>query len=381
MELLSIADMKWLAGYQGTPCVSMYMPAHRHHPDSDQDPIRFGNLLRDVETDLAARSMRRNDIAGLLAPAYALLQDSHFWRHQQDGLAVFLSADQFRAYRLPFTVAELATVSVRFHLSPLLPLFTNNGHFYILALSQNAARLFEGTRFSVGEVGLPDGAPVSLRDVIGDKEDQGLQAHAVGSPGSGKSVVFGQGGQAGTERKQVERYLNELDKALLPQLRANEAPLVIAGDVQLLPIYREVTNYSQVVDDGPRGNPEELKPEQLHAEAWPFVEGIFRSALETTLERYGALAGTGRTGSAVEETVQSALEGRVDSLVIPLDTKVWGEWQADEHRVTRHDQQLPDSLELIGFAAAQTVLNGGSVFAVDVSEMPENAEVAAVYRY
>jgi hypothetical protein len=36
----------------------------------------------------------------------------------------------------------------------LLSLFTGNGHFYILALSQNQVRLLEGTRYTVDEISI-----------------------------------------------------------------------------------------------------------------------------------------------------------------------------------------------------------------------------------
>ena len=88
----------------------------------------------------------------MLEPASKLLQDSHFWQHQSDGLAIFLSSNRARRYRLPLNFAELVVVADHFHISPLLPLFTGDGQFYILALSQNEVRLLLGTRYSVSEV-------------------------------------------------------------------------------------------------------------------------------------------------------------------------------------------------------------------------------------
>ena len=41
---------------------------------------------------------------------------------------------------------------------PLLPLLIGGGHFYVMALSQDKIRLFEGTRFSLDELAL-DGLP------------------------------------------------------------------------------------------------------------------------------------------------------------------------------------------------------------------------------
>ncbi len=88
----------------------------------------------------------------MLAPAILLLQDAYFWQHQSDGLAIFLSSNKIRRYRLPLNFEELMVVDDHLYIKPLLPLFTGDGQFYILALSQNKVRLLNGTRDSVSEV-------------------------------------------------------------------------------------------------------------------------------------------------------------------------------------------------------------------------------------
>ncbi len=47
---------------------------------------------------------------------------------------------------------ELLVITHRFHNKPLLPFFTNDGLFYIRALSQNEVRLLEGTCHSIDEI-------------------------------------------------------------------------------------------------------------------------------------------------------------------------------------------------------------------------------------
>ena len=51
----------------------------------------------------------------------------------------------------------------RFHLKPLLPLLTGDGRFYVLAVSQNAVRLLQGTRHSIHEI-RPELMPKSFAD-------------------------------------------------------------------------------------------------------------------------------------------------------------------------------------------------------------------------
>ncbi|MGL4648698.1 MAG: hypothetical protein ACRC1H_04770, partial [Caldilineaceae bacterium] len=153
MDHLTHDELKALAQVEAPYAVSIFMPTHRMGPDTQQDPIRFGNLLRTLETQLLAEK-RRPNVKEFLAPAFALLEDGEFWRFQQEGLAVYLTAEDFHAFPLPYTVEERLVVAERYFLLPLLGLFTGNGHYFILAVSQNQARLFEATRNSIGEVAL-----------------------------------------------------------------------------------------------------------------------------------------------------------------------------------------------------------------------------------
>jgi len=98
MNTLSKDELKRLAEEQAGLCVSIFMPAHRVGPETQQDPIRFRNLLRDAEERLIAEGLRVPDARKLLTPAQKLLADGFFWRHLSDGLALFLSPNVFRYY-------------------------------------------------------------------------------------------------------------------------------------------------------------------------------------------------------------------------------------------------------------------------------------------
>ena len=135
MDILRAHDLDRLAGAGPGPCVSLFLPTHRSHPGTDQDPIRLRNLLSRAGEQVASLGLRSPDATELLAPAEALLDDAAFWRSQSDGLAIFLRPGWFRAYRLPLELAELVSVGDRFHLKPLLPFFEKAG----LKLSPDAA--------------------------------------------------------------------------------------------------------------------------------------------------------------------------------------------------------------------------------------------------
>lgn len=69
------------------------------HPDNQQDPIRFRNLLKTMEESLRQNYSNR-DVRPLLEPFHALASNNGFWNHTLDGLAVLGTRDMFRVYRL-----------------------------------------------------------------------------------------------------------------------------------------------------------------------------------------------------------------------------------------------------------------------------------------
>jgi hypothetical protein len=385
MKYLTLDQIKELAQQVDSPSISIFLPTHRTGQDTQQDPIRLKNLLRDAEQHFLNSGMGPRAVNALLQPAQALLNDSYFWRHQYDGLAVFMAADDFHSYRLPFCVEELLIIAPSYYVKPVLPLFTNNGHYYILALSQNEVRLFEGTRHSVGQIDLPAEIPTSLNEALNlDEPEKQLQMHTGASPGGASSGMFhGQG--SGTEEQEVgiEHYLSLVDSGLKDIFHEQQAPLVLAGVDYLLPIYRRVSEYAHIMPEGITGSPEHLLPEALQEQAWPIIEPYFRQETEKIAAQYQQLAGTDKAADNVEEVVAAAFYGRVDKLVLAVDAEVWGSFNRDTGKVVHYQegQSREGDFPLLDFAAIQTLQNGGTVYALPQDEMPTKSPAAAVFRY
>jgi hypothetical protein len=85
-----------------------------------------------------------------------LLDEYEFWQQQAGGLALFRSRDLFRPYRASFAVPEFAVVGKRFHLKPLLPAMETDPQFYVLGLSQDAAKVYEASQQNIREMEIPE---------------------------------------------------------------------------------------------------------------------------------------------------------------------------------------------------------------------------------
>jgi hypothetical protein len=390
MENLNLDQLKMLAQQTQRPAISLYMPAHRAGQDTQQDPIRYKNLLREAERQLAEEGMKPREIEALLSPAQALMDDAQFWRHQREGLAVFFAEDDFHEYRLPFSVNEQLVMARSYFVKPILPLFTNNGHYFILALSQNDVRLFEGTRHTVGQIELPEELATSLEATLAaDDPEKQLQFHTGTSPstagagGMRAGMFHGHGGGEEEQKVRIERYLNELDKGVRAVLHNQQAPLVLAGVDYLLPIYRSVSEYANIMEGGIPGNPEFLRGEELHAQAWPIVEPYFTKEMEDVFDEYGHLSSTEQATDNLQEIVAAAHYGRVDKLVLAVDAQAWGKFNAESGTIVHQQaqQSIEDDLPLLDFAAMQTLDKGGAVYALTQDEMPGGAQAIAVLRY
>lgn len=389
MENLNLDQLKLLSQQSQRPSISIFLPTHRAGQDTQQDPIRFKNLLREAERQLLDNGMKPREVGTLLQPGQALLEDTFFWQHQRDGLAVFIAPDDFHTYRLPFRVEELLVVARSYYMKPILPLFTNNGHYYILAISLNEIRLFEGTRHTVGQIDLPEDTPQSLDEALQfDDPEKQLQFHT-GTPrrspeGGIRTAIFHGHGPGDEDQKvRITRYFSRLDTTLKEIFREQQAPLVLAGVDYLLPIYREVSEYAYLMPDGITGNPEQLRAEELQAQAWSIVEPYFHQEMHKVIEEYNQWSNTDRATDNLEAVVAAAFYGRVDKLVFSVDSQLWGQFDSATGKVLHYqkEQSTEDDLPLLDFAAMQTLQNGGTVYALSEAEMPVDSRMLAVLRY
>jgi hypothetical protein len=382
MGALSRDEIKTLVEKHQGLCVSMFMPTFRTGAESQQNQIRFKNLLRSAEEKLLAQGLRPQEIKTLLEPAQALPGNVLFWRKQSDGLALFLSADLFRSFCLPEAFDEQITVADHFHVKPLLPLFGGDKRFYILALSQKEVRLLEGTGQNIEEIEL-ESVPKSLAEALGYDESGKQVRFRAGTAGGGdhSAMVSGHGAEIDDTKDNLLKYFRLIDRGLHDLLRDERTPLILAGVEYLFPIYREANTYPRLIEEGIPGNPQAISAEALHRSALKIVSPYFQKAGHEAVEQYRQSSGTGLTSADPGEIVPAAVNGRVGILFVASGRRQWGTFHEESGAVERHGKMGAKSEDLLEIAAIQTFLNGGTVFTLSPEKMPDKSDLAAVFRY
>ena len=167
-NLLTTESLAELVSVHQPPCLSLYQPTHRRHPEKQQDPIRFRNLVKELEASLRQK-YPAVETRSVLAPFEALAHQHDFWNHTLDGLAVLGGPTLFRVFRLPRPVGEFAVVADSFHTKPLRRLLQTVDRYQVLGISLQKIRLFEGNRDALDEIDPAPGVPRNITESLGDE--------------------------------------------------------------------------------------------------------------------------------------------------------------------------------------------------------------------
>jgi hypothetical protein len=194
-------------------------------------------------------------------------------------------------------------------------------------------------------------------------------------------VFHGHGIVANEKRQNILRYFQKVNRSLGGMLKAEHAPLVLAGVEHLLPIYREANSYPHLMDQGITGNPEMLSVRELHEQAWAIVEPHFQKAQQEAVARYMDLIGSEQAAKDIREIVPAAHYGRVDTLFVALGLQQWGAFDPKKNTILLRQEAEAGDEDLLDLAAVQTLLHGGDVYAMQPAQMPDGVPLAAVFRY
>jgi hypothetical protein len=383
-ELISRNQFEFLSREHHEACISIFLPTHRSIPESKQDPIRLKDLVRQAESGLRDIGYRSVRVREILAPARELMERERdgFWSGT-DGLAMFLAPGFFQYFRLPINFQDLVTVTDHFEISPLLPLFTAGGRFYVLALSRNHVRLIECTPYAWAELDLP-GVPRSEDEALKyDVRQPILQVHSGGGgPGRGKeSQVFtGQGAGVDDEKTRTLEYVYAVERGLRRRLREHE-PLLLAAVEELEAVYRKVNRHRGLLEHGVHGNPDRLSSGELHKAGWEVARAYFDEEKQRAIATYADHRGAGRSSKDLHEILLAAHQGRVQSAFIETGIHVWGDFDFDDDALQLHDDQQPADEDLLNIIAVQTILHKGTAHQLPRQNMPDESFVAASFRY
>jgi hypothetical protein len=372
-SLLTIESLAELASVQQQPCLSLYQPTHRSRPENQQDPIRFRNLVKELEVSLRQK-YPAVEIGLLLEPFAALSHDDEFWSHTREGLAVLGGPSLFRVFRLQRPVAELAVVADSFHTKPLRRFLQSVAHYQVLGLSLKKIQLFEGNRDALDEIDPAPGVPRTITEALGDELTEPHSTVAShGGVGQGSAPMHhGHGGKKDEVDIDAERFFRAVDRAVLEHhSRPSGLPLILAALPEHHDLFRRISRNPFLISEGLMINPDALPIDKLRERVWQVVEPQYQARLAELSDEFEQARSKGLGNDDLTQVAQAATAGRVATLLIEADRQIAGRLDG---AAGRGDDALDDLGELVEKM-------GGQVLVIPAEQMPGQTGLAATYRY
>ena len=366
------------------PCLSLYQPTHRNHPDNQQDPIRFRNLVKTLEGSLRQK-FKNEEIEPLLEPLLALAEDHDFWNCSLDGLAVLRTNSMFRVYRLQRYVPELAVVASTFHTKPLLRTLQSADRYQVLALNRNEMKLFEGNRDVLDEIVPADGVPLTVTEALGEELTEPRQTvSAYGGHGGGQGAMHhGHGGRKDELDQDAERFFRAVDRAVCQHHSKHSGlPLILAALPEHHHMFHELSHNPFLIGESVDVHPDALASiDAFRKRVWQTIEPRYLARLAGLVDAFGSNRPKGLADDDLVEVARAAVGGRVATVLIEARREIPGRIDASTGQLEYDDLSHPEFDDALDDLGAVTLMMGGEVVVVPTDRMPTGTGIAAIYRY
>ena len=374
-----------LAVIRNQHCVSIYLPMYKKGKEQNEGlgQSNLKSCLKKVHAVLVEYGYHETKINSYLEPIRNLIFDLSFWRNPSEGLAIFLDKDLgFRYYKLPFPIDIKTYVADHFYLMPLLPLFQNNGIYYLLELSRNYVKLYKGSRNNFHELQINKIIPKQLEEVVGyDFEQKMLQnrtGHMIYPAGS----FHGQGEGKEDQKKELISFFRQINQSVTKMLSNKKAPLILACTDELYPIYKKINSHYNLWDTNLSGDPEFKGTNELHKDSWGLVQYYFETTKRVKLAKFIAKIHTSKTSYRPSEIFPAAVKGKIDTLFVQQKEDVFGTYNSAKGCLIIDSLKEIRNISLLNMASTYTFLQGGNVYFLEAEEMPvKNSPMNAFFRF
>ncbi len=364
---VSSEELRALQEMRGYPLITIAMPTHRHFPDNTQDPIRFKNLVRQVRERLRLELSKR-DVSTVVAQLESLAERID-WAHTLDGLIIFLGAGIERIIYLPITIRERVVIDETFATRDLVVAQEALLHYWVLALSTEKSRLFEGWGDHLIEVE-SEYFPLLYDGPRSGDPEQPLPGGFGINPSKYRD-------------EQYRHYFRRVDQALRTTTRDPKALVVVIGVIRNRAFFREVHTGGYEIIAEIDGSVERESIHQVATSIQPALESYLDRRAQAAVEELGKSVAQGLYTCSLADMWHYSRQGRAALLVVERNYAVAGRWDEQKKSFTIvEDPTEPGVIDdIVDDIIEATLLHGGHVEFIRAGMLPTCEHIAMALRY
>lgn len=358
--------------------ITITMPTHKKGEEAQQNPIRFKNLINSAKSKLADKGFRTQQVEDWMKKPEQLLEDLNYWNHTDKGFVLYMNESVYRIFQLPYAVSEQVYMNDHFLVTPLFPMISMSGSWYVLALSAKNVRLLRCTREQVEDV-TPDDIFRSIDDYVDEKPEVQLQFH---TGASRKDVTFfGHGGSDEEKKTLLKKYLHGVEESVTRDVKESGDPLLVAATEEVFSMYRSINKYKRLHTEPIEGHSGDLKDHELKDAGWEKIKTVFLKEMYRAIDQFSSQERE-VVSNNLSEIVESTVMGKTDTLFVAMDEVRWGHYDENEHTVHLENGQNSDhSTELLNWTVLKAIEQGGQIYVLPKQDMPKHSNIAALYRF
>lgn len=359
---------------QGGICVSVIVPTHRLSPERRADPLEVEKALTEAKAYLNQR-YPENDNRPLVRSLDELYEQIDF-KHNSEGVGLFVSRDIRQLVHFYFPVKEKIMISDGFETRDWIYQVYYSKPYFLLFLTENDARLYEGALDHLEEV-------VDKNFPRAFTEDYAYNKPSRGSSYTGNAFAK-EFERDKTQLKELhyEGFLKGMDDVLDNYL-VEEIPLVVTGAPQTLGFLKKITRHLHIAGEL-EGNYEHKPLNELGALSWELMKKFLDQEKQMLVEFWKEKVGQGQGVSGIAGCWQAAKEGRAFKLLVEKDFAVPGYLlQGDDYRLFLEPpgetyNELPD---VVNTLMEIVIEKGGRVIPLENGVLANYGGVVLITRY
>lgn len=373
-------QFKELATFKSDWCISIFLDTHSEgmEVNEDYDPTNFKNALQESDKILKEKGADVTIVERMLTPGYELFQNEMFWKEMSAGFGVFIANGFFKFIKMNYRPGRNVILDKTFYMIPLLRTVMNQKDYFLLTLSKHHCKLYKGNAFGLDYVEVAD-IPDGIEEIISDRGVSTTFRNGNGEANAGSLHGVSDGSE--NDKVYLTKYLQKVDDAIWKQVLSTQtSPLVLCGVEYVTALYNEVSQYRNIMEKTITGNRDFESTDELFREVGEIVESYLKKDSEEALEKYGNLSATEKTSDVAKEVIGASYYGKVEDLFVRKNAEMWGSFDEMQNQLTLLKKEDENAENLVDNAVVNTIMNGGEVYILEES-MPNNVELAAVYRY
>ena len=388
IDIPTVEEFKALAQVKGVTCVSLHLPTSPLVDNIRANRTAFKDLAKEALSQLKEAGTDKKKIAAFeeqfehfAGPEHNVQDEGHirklqrakpdpieeFWRYQANGLAVLVTPELMRTFRLPNSPKPLAEVADRFHLTPLIRAMTSPHDVFVLALAEESVRLIHAFANLPPErmqiAGLPKNAEEATR----------RPSFHVRAPRRRLQNLEG-------EKVLLQKYVRKVEQAVHDALAGLNTPLVLASEEPMATMFRSFNTYPRLADEMIEGNPAQVTDRELEDAAIPILDRLYSRELKAVIGLYDELKPR-RATTDVSYAAHAATAGAIEQLLVDLDAVVPGLVSDLDGTVTYSASDDAETYSVVDEVARRALLTGARVMGARSDELPDRAPLAAILRY